>query len=228
MIEKKGEFFGGVGLMAGFILVLIIIFMPVFNGQNGLNYLDALYNSISKGSAYFIPQVKEEVTAFSGVSIDVALEMATNEQAEQSALLFMKSGALVNVSDQNLKISGDLGAMLASSLEDASNMFHNNSEAVSAKYGYDARRVLFNWWMSFKLMEKELNAQKKFKEAKGIALVIKRAVEVAFNFYQIEPQNIRDKFGIVTFSLIFYVVYTLWYGFAILFMFEGWGLKLEH
>ena len=214
--------------MAGFILVLIIIFMPIFNGQNGLNYLDALYNSIAKGSAYFIPKVKEEVASFNGTSIEVELGMATNEQAEQAALLFMKSGALVNVSDQNLKVSGDLGAMLANSLEDASKMFHNDSQAISSKYGYDAQRVLFNWWMSFKLMEKELNAQKMFTEAKGIALVIKRALEVAFNFYQIEPQNIRDKIGIVTFSLVFYVVYTLWYGFAILFMFEGWGLKLEH
>ncbi len=34
--------------------------------------------------------------------------------------------------------------------------------------------------------------------------------------------------GIVIFSLIFYVVYTLWYGFAIMFMFEGWGMRLEH
>jgi hypothetical protein len=24
-------------------------------------------------------------------------------------------------------------------------------------------------------------------------------------------------------SLVFYVVYTLWYGFAIMYMFEGWG-----
>ncbi len=66
MIEKKGEFFGGVGMMAGFIVVLIIIFMPVFNGQNGLDFLDSLYNSISKGSAYFIPKVKEEIESFQG------------------------------------------------------------------------------------------------------------------------------------------------------------------
>jgi hypothetical protein len=24
------------------------------------------------------------------------------------------------------------------------------------------------------------------------------------------------------------VAYTLWYGFAIMFMFEGWGMQLEH
>jgi hypothetical protein len=33
---------------------------------------------------------------------------------------------------------------------------------------------------------------------------------------------------VVIFSLIFYVVYTLWYGFAIMFLFEGWGLQLEN
>ena len=43
-----------------------------------------------------------------------------------------------------------------------------------------------------------------------------------------EPQSIMDRLGVVIFSLVFYVIYTLWYGFAILFMFEGWGMKLEH
>ena len=40
MIAHKKEFFGGVAMMAVFVVVLIIIFMPVFGGQNGLNYLE--------------------------------------------------------------------------------------------------------------------------------------------------------------------------------------------
>jgi hypothetical protein len=28
--------------------------------------------------------------------------------------------------------------------------------------------------------------------------------------------------------LIFYVVYTVWYGFGFMYLFEGWGMKLEH
>ena len=56
----------------------------------------------------------------------------------------------------------------------------------------------------------------------------KKAVECSYNYYRVEPQGIGDRWGTVVFSLIFYVVYTLWYGFAILFMFEGWGLKLGH
>jgi len=59
-------------------------------------------------------------------------------------------------------------------------------------------------------------------------VALKKVVETSYNYYTIEPQKITDKMGIVIFSLVFYVVYTLWYGFSILFMFEGWGLRLEH
>jgi hypothetical protein len=54
-----------------------------------------------------------------------------------------------------------------------------------------------------------------------------KAVEPAFNYYVIQAQKISDKIGIVFFSLVFYVIYTLWYGYAIMFMAEGWGLELE-
>jgi hypothetical protein len=53
-------------------------------------------------------------------------------------------------------------------------------------------------------------------------------VEPAYNYYGIEGQKISDRFGVVIFSLIFYVIYTLWYGFGIMYLFEGVGLKLEH
>ena len=50
MIEDGKKFWGGAGMMVGFVIVLIIFFSPTFGGKNGLDYLDNLYNSISKGS----------------------------------------------------------------------------------------------------------------------------------------------------------------------------------
>ena len=58
MIADKREFYSGWGLLASFAAVLALIFMPIFNGHNGLDYMDDLYNSISKGSAYYIPKKK--------------------------------------------------------------------------------------------------------------------------------------------------------------------------
>jgi hypothetical protein len=228
MIAHKKEFWGGAGMMVAFTIVLVIIFMPIFGGQNGLNYLDSLYNSISKGSAYYIPGVREANQEFSGKSVSVTLVVADNRRAQQIAALLMKGGAQVNVAGKELKVSGDLGKILENCLADADAMYYNKGEEVSRKYGYDERTVLLNWWIALHHMEKDLKDQKKFKEAKVVSTVIKKAVELGYNYYKVEPQKIGDKVGIVIFSLIFYVVYTLWYGFGIMFMFEGWGMRLEH
>jgi len=228
MIEHKKEFFGGFIMMVIFIAILISIFLPLFKGQNGLEYLDDLYNSISKGSAYYIPVVKEKADKYMGSDVEVTLAMADSTQAEQTLKLYEGAGCNVTASDNELNVSGDLGKIMAATLVDADSMYHNKGEEISGKYGYDERQVVYNWWTSFQAMDKDLKAQKKFEEAKILSEVVKKAVETSYNYYTIEPQKIKDKLGIVLFSLIFYVAYTLFYGFAIMFMFEGWGLKLSH
>ena len=228
MIANRKEFFGGVGLLAGFLVVLLVMFLPIFRGHNALEYLDALYNSISKGSAYYIPKAKEEVKPFAGSAVEVSLPMADASQAEQTALLFHKSGAAAEISGTTLKVSGDLGKILENSLGDADAMYQNKGDSVRDKYGYPGKRVLYNWWLALKELDKGLKKQKQFEAAQTVDHVNKKAVETAYNYYGIEAQKISDRFGIVLFSLFFYVIYTLWYGFSILYMFEGWGLRLEH
>jgi hypothetical protein len=154
--------------------------------------------------------------------------MASEEQAKQTSMLFNQAGALVNVAGSELKVSGDLGKILENCLADADSMYHNDGQALTNRYGYDEKRVLFNWWTACKEMDNHLKKQKKFKEAKIVSTVKKKTVESSFNYYQIEPQRIGERIGVVLVSLVFYVIYTLWYGFAIMFMFEGWGMKLEH
>jgi len=228
MIAKKGEFYSGACMLAIFVVVLIVIFMPVFHGQNGLDYLDSLYNSISKGSAYYIPALKEDIKSHTGTHVTLALAMKDETQARQSSLLFQKAGALVNVTGANLAVDGDLGSIMALCLDDADLMYNNNGDTVVGKYGYEERQALYNWWAANNAMENDLKRQKQFKAAKVVATVNQKAVETAYNYYRIEPQKISDRYGIVIFSLLFYVVYTLWYGFAIMFLFEGWGMRLEH
>ena len=230
MIAHKKEFGVGFGMLISFVIVLVLIFLPLYNGQNGLNYLDSLYNSISKGSAYYIPHVREAVDEFLGKQVEVKVTAADAVQARQTALLFDKVGRDIRTetSKTDLTITGDLGKILNSCLADADLMYHNDGEKIRNIYSYDERQVVYNWYNALTGMEKDLKRQKKFKEAKIVAQVIQKAVECSYNYYTIEPKRISDAPGIVTFSLVFYVIYTLWYGFAVMFMFEGWGLKLEH
>jgi len=228
MIAKVKQFYTGFGLMIGFMIVLVFFFLPFYEGKNALDYLDNLYNSISKGSAYYIPKVKEETARFNGNVVNMTLATSSPKQAEQTALLFKAGGADAMVKEAQIQVAGDLGKILENALADADIMYRNEGKKVVEKYGYDERQVLFNWWKAMQEMDKDLGKQKKFKEGKAASLVQKKAIEASYNYYKIEAQQIGERLGTVLFSLVFYVIYTLWYGFSILFMFEGWGLKLGH
>jgi len=228
MIAHKKKFTLGLVMLIAFFAVLTLFFTPIFGGLNGLDYLDSLYNSISKGSAYYIPKLKDEAKTFSGSKVELSVAMANPTQAQQTSRLLTKTGATVSVTDATLKASGDLGKILDGVLADADAMYKNDGKAVSDKYGFGERQALYTWWQAFKAIEKDLNNQKKFKEAKAVANIGKKGIEASYNFYRVEPQSIMDRLGVVVFSLVFYVVYTLWYGFAIMFIFEGWGMQLEH
>lgn len=227
MIADKREFSRGVVLLVIFAVVLVLMFMPLFNGKNALEFSDDLYNSISKQSAYYIPETREKVSAVEAQPVTMTLDVG-EDRAEQTAKLFRAAGVQANADGGTLTVEGDLKAVLLNGLEDAEALFRNNGQALEAKYGYEARTVLYNWWAASKAMEKNLSKQKLFKAAKLVDMVNKKAVEPAYNYYGIEPQKLTEQLGIVIFSLVFYVIYTLWYGFGIMFLLEGWGMRLEH
>jgi len=218
----------GFMMLASFFVVLGVIFMPIFNGVNGLDFMDNLYNSISKQSAYFIPAVMEKAKQHKGTAVDLELLMKDEQQAQQSAKLLEEGGATVTVTGSTMKVTGDLGAILQNVLADSDLMYANDGTKIIEKYGYNERLVLYNWYNVLKLTQKNLNKQKKFVEADIVSRVIKRAVQVSYNYYTIEPQSIMDALLLVVLSLAFYVFYTLWYGYGIMYVFEGYGLKIGH
>lgn len=229
MAANKKELAGGIGLMAVFLIVLVMFFMPLLNGKNGLDYLDNLFNSISKGSAYYIPSIKETIgKSETGKEITVKLSYDSAELATESAALFSKAGATVTEDAEKLNVTGDFGNILMNCLEDSDALFHNKGDVLQEKYGIEGRKVLFNWWTSLKAMKKSFDKQEQFANSKTVYTVMTRAVECSYNYYKIVPESMSNKLGTVIFSLVFYVVYTLWYGYAILFMFEGWGLQIGH
>jgi hypothetical protein len=226
-VAHKGEFTKGMILTVSFLVVLVIIYSPVFKGKNGLEAADDLFNSIAKGSTYYIPDVIQKNEPFMGKDFNVTLAMENADMASKTALLFSTAGADADQAGAELSIRGDLGKTLAAALQDADNMFNNRGSLLADKYGYDPKEAMFNWWQAFKLMDKAFKKQKRFKEAKFVSEVQTKAVETGYNFFGIAPEPASKRAGIMSFALVFYVVYTLWWGFAIFYLFEGWGLRME-
>jgi len=224
---KKKQLGIGLFLMTTFIAVMIAIFMPFFDGANALDYLDNLYNSISKGSAYYVPKVEHMVEEHGSEVVTLNLKMADAKTALAAEQLFSTTGATTAVENNNLMVSGDIEAIFESCLEDTEAAYHNRGEDHVARYGMEARPTLYTWWQALSAMEKDLNRQKLFAAARLAQTVQSKTVECAYNYYGIEAQAIKDRWGTVLFSLLFYVLYTVWYGYGIMYVFEGLGFELE-
>ena len=226
--RETGKLIAGIALLASFIVVMFVIFMPLFDGGNALNYLDNLYNSISKGSANYIAKMEHLVEEHSSQTLTLTLKLDDQAVAGRAATIFETNGAEVTLSGDTLRVVGEGNAILSACLKDAEAGYHNRGEELAARYGMDARAVLHAWWAVLGAAEKDLNRQKLFDAAHLVHSVQAKAVECSYNYYGIEPGKIADRWGTVLFSLVFYVIYTVWYGYAIMFIFEGLGLRLAH
>ena len=223
---KKKELGIGVFLLVTFMVIMVMIFMPIVDDGNALNYLDNLYNSISKGSAYYIPKVEHLVEEHGSEVVTLNLKLEDSRTAQATEPLFVRAGATTAVEGATLMVNGDIEIIFGTCLEDAESAYHNRGEDLVARYGTDARTTLHNWWQALGAMEKDLNRQKLFAAAKLTHTVQAKTVECAYNYYGIEAQAIKDRWGTVLFSLVFYVLYTIWYGYGIMFVFEGLGFEL--
>ena len=155
-------------------------------------------------------------------------------QAQRIAELFRKAGATVSVDKTKVKVEGDLGKIMAAAVADSEIAFENQEGALRKKYGYPAedkqadQHVLYDWYMGIDNAQKDLTVQQEFDQSKTLMELNERAVEPAYNYYGIEAASPKSEWFALVLANIGYVLYTVWYGFALLFMFEGWGLKLEH
>jgi hypothetical protein len=235
------------GMTLAISFLVVLMFSPIFpkttegEPQNGLQWADEMFNSLAKGSSYFIPKVAKSNEEFMGKMFAVSIKLGKPEdkpgdgenRAERASKLFaVNEGAKVEVNGAELKIEGDLGKVLAAALRDSETMYRNEGEKIKALYGTvmktdDEKQMFRQWWNVLDKINKQFMIEKKPAEAKIVSTVMKKAVEAAYNFYKVDAVKVKEKAGLMIFLLVFYVVYTMWWGFAIFFTFEGIGLSMS-
>jgi len=227
LIMRKGRFLTGAVLAATFIAVLILMFMPLFGGLNAFEVADRLFNSMAKGSSNYFEDLRREATERHGSDVQVDIDLKEGSLAVTARTLLSKAGLGVDGDGTKLKVSGDVSQLAGVIIDDSEAVFYNKEPGTAAKYGQPERETLFAWWNILKEMQKALENKGKFQVAGFLHDVSTKSVEVAYNFYGIEPKEAGKNAGILAGSLLFYVVYTLWWGYAILCLFDGVGMEMK-
>lgn len=240
MATDKKHLTWGVTLLISFIGVLILILLPIYpGGLTGLEYSDDLFNKLAKGSAYQIPKLKKELEKYKGKVLDVVIDVKKADdkpgdaeaRASRIAKVFTLNGATVEVEGSKVHIKGDYGQIMAAALEDADQMYHNNGDYIKKKYEVTddekMKQMFRQWHNALSLVNKKLTLDKKAEDANFVKNILTKAIEPAYNFYGIQAVKITEKAGLATGLLLFYVLYTIWYGFGVLYIFEGLGLSTK-
>src|SRR3989337_3087794 len=125
-----------------FIVLLAVMFAPIFGGKNAFEAADNFFNSIAKGSTYFIPGLMKDSESYNGKTSDVSAKLPDKAIAAAAVTLFKASGALVS-EGESLRVAGDLGQISRAALQDADAMFFNRGKQVADKYGVPEKQVQF-------------------------------------------------------------------------------------
>ena len=112
LIKDKKHFMWGLSLAISFFAVLSYMFTPHFgNGHNAFEASDAMFNSIAKGSTYYLPEITKQAEAFNGEQIEVTVLGHKPELVADAAQVLQKNGLSAEAVDDGLKVSVDLGVI---------------------------------------------------------------------------------------------------------------------
>ncbi len=228
MIVNKKPFVIGLLLSLGFAAVLCILFTPSFGeGRNAFAASDRLFNSIAKGSSHYANELRDKASQEGPMPIEVDIVLKDDDTALKAEAILRGAGASVVRSGCDLKVSGSLTAIAGDALVDSEAMFRNDGAAVRARHAMPEREAMFVWWTSLKEIQKALKFQGKGREVAFVEEVQLKGVEVGYNFYGIDARKASANVGILAFALLFYLLYTIWWGYAILNLFDGVGLQMK-
>lgn len=214
---------GLVGLVA-FFIVLAMFLSPVAYGKTGLEYAGDLFNQLAKHSSYHIPDQAKEAEKFEGKAVEVAIKVKDASEAEKITRIVTVAGAETKVDGEKVKIKADLGLLAKAALADADALFKNQEQEIQARHRMGGREVVYYWWNVFKSLNKKYLTENLGSGASFTESVMTKALEPAYNFARIEAAKFTERTGVVSFLLVFYVIYTVWYGFSILYLAEGLGI----
>ena len=225
-VQNKKKFLYGLFGLFTFFMVLSFWFFPIIGPKTGLQWADNLFNQLAKNSADSIPLVSKRVQKLRGVTVDLSIHPRGPGADQAVARIIMANGMSAGlIGDGRVRIRGDLEWLSLAASTDADLLSKGKDEGFQSKYGLSGKEAIYYWWTAFDDLTRRYIQLNRPAEADFAKFMTTRILEPSYNFAGIESKNISENVGIVALLLMFYIFYTVWYGFSIMYLFEGFGIE---
>ena len=226
LIVNPKKFRLGVSGLIIFFIVLVLGFTPILDGQTVLLRADNLFNRLAKNSADYIPDGEKKADKFIGQAIDISITPREFAEDVKISQLVTRNGQKSKIiSDGRIRITGDLGLIAKAAAVDARLAFENKNQQLKDKYGIKSEEVIYSWWIIFDGLTRRYIQENNAGVADFTKYIASKVLEPSYNFRNIEAARSNDVVIPIVLLLLFYILYTIWYGFSIMYLFEGFGIS---
>lgn len=234
LVHQRKPFIKGMFLLISFAIVCGLLLFPLLPDESkpghhltGLEFADSVFNSLSKGSSYFVPEVRKSVETVKDKQVTISVPLKKPELGETIVKVYEALGAEAVTEGGRVRISGNLHTILNAATEVGDKLYFNDTKPIEDLYNQPALMVSRAFWYTLNPGIKDMQRQGLLEEAKVTDQVIRKALEPGNNFFSVPVAKVSDHIHLIVGMLVFYIVYTLWYGFGIMEMFEGIGLSIH-
>ncbi len=226
LVVDRGKFGLGLAGLAVFTLLLVAGVLPRRDGTALLAQADRFFNQLAKGSIDYLPEARQMTESLGNPAIDLGVRPRDLVDAEELRRVVASSGCqATTTADGRTRVVGTMNQLAQAALDDAERMAANDFAGLEQRHQMPAVDVIYCWWTVFDGLTRRYVQENEPREANFTKFVAAKVLEPAFNFRGVEARSIRGEVGPLAGLLGFYLLYTVWYGFAILLVFEGLGIS---
>jgi uncharacterized protein len=201
--------------------------IPGADSRSGLDRAENHFNQLAKNSAYQIPAAVRRAMKFQGTAVDFGVSAQRPGANQGIARIVQANGLSARVTgDGRVRIEGDLGLLGRLAAADADLLFKGREAELGRKYDLEGKEAVYLWWAAFEGLTRRYIQENRVAEADFTKYISTRVLEPSYNFSGIQPRDISSSRTSIVLLLGLYVLFTLWYGFSILYLFEGLGIKI--
>ena len=207
-------------LFASSLMIIGIMYLPVFHGVNGFKTMETTFNSLRKGVRPPFKKIELTNEQYLGKNFRTTLVFRDSDKARIATMMFLANKLTVTPKGSSVNIQGDLGYTLKFFMEDIYLLYENRFDILEKKYSMPFMQSMYMLDRILKKLATSMASQKMKPQEKLIQDIRSRLLVPSYNLREALPVGQTSGFfylaigtlGIMLFAILWDISNYMFFG----------------